>query len=93
MREWLSGGVSPCQGEGRGFESRLALFLFVRNIGRCLWTFYFYKLFYTKEKVIFIIEYNFSSKQANNMLPLIIKVQLHTILFMLELPENFLKTS
>ena len=24
MREWLS-GVSPCQGEGRGFESRLAL--------------------------------------------------------------------
>ena len=28
MREWLSGGVSPCQGEGRGFESRLALFIF-----------------------------------------------------------------
>lgn len=28
MREWLSGGVSPCQGEGRGFESRLALFYF-----------------------------------------------------------------
>ena len=25
MREWLSGGVSPCQGEGRGFKSRLAL--------------------------------------------------------------------
>ena len=25
LREWLSGGVSPCQGEGRGFESRLAL--------------------------------------------------------------------
>ena len=25
--EWLSGGVSPCQGEGRGFESRLALLL------------------------------------------------------------------
>ena len=25
MREWLSGGASPCQGEGRGFESRLAL--------------------------------------------------------------------
>ena len=24
--EWLSGGVSPCQGEGRGFESRLVLF-------------------------------------------------------------------
>ena len=27
MREWLSGGASPCQGEGRGFDSRLALFL------------------------------------------------------------------
>ena len=26
MREWLSGGASPCQGEGRGFDSRLALF-------------------------------------------------------------------
>ena len=31
MREWLSGGVSPCQGEGRGFESRLALFFISRN--------------------------------------------------------------
>ncbi len=28
MHEWLSGGVSPCQGEGRGFESRLVLFGF-----------------------------------------------------------------
>ena len=26
MREWLSGGAPPCQGGGRGFESRLALF-------------------------------------------------------------------
>ena len=25
MHEWLSGRASPCQGEGRGFESRLAL--------------------------------------------------------------------
>ena len=25
-REWLSGGAPPCQGGGRGFESRLALF-------------------------------------------------------------------
>ncbi len=25
MREWLSGRASPCQGEGRGFESRFAL--------------------------------------------------------------------
>ena len=27
MREWLSGGAPPCQGGGRGFESRLALFV------------------------------------------------------------------
>ena len=32
MREWLSGGVSPCQGEGRGFESRLALFLLQKRL-------------------------------------------------------------
>ena len=25
MREWLSGRASPCQGECRGFESRLPL--------------------------------------------------------------------
>ena len=25
MREWLRGGVQPCQGWGRGFESLLAL--------------------------------------------------------------------
>ena len=28
MREWLSGGAPPCQGGGRGFESRLALLFF-----------------------------------------------------------------
>lgn len=28
MREWLSGGAPPCQGGGRGFDSRLALFTF-----------------------------------------------------------------
>ena len=28
MREWLSGGAPPCQGGGRGFDPRLALFLF-----------------------------------------------------------------
>ena len=26
MREWLSGRASPCQGEGREFESRFALY-------------------------------------------------------------------
>ncbi len=25
MREWLSGRASPCQGEGRGFDPRLPL--------------------------------------------------------------------
>ena len=34
MREWLSGGVSPCQGEGRGFESRLALFAILLGFTR-----------------------------------------------------------
>ena len=29
MREWLSGGAPPCQGGGRGFESRLALLFFI----------------------------------------------------------------
>ena len=27
MREWLSGGALPCQGRGRGFDPRLALFI------------------------------------------------------------------
>jgi hypothetical protein len=26
LRKWLRGRASPCQGEGRGFESRLPLF-------------------------------------------------------------------
>ena len=36
VREWLSGGVSPCQGEGRGFESRLALLFFPLDDSRGL---------------------------------------------------------
>ena len=31
MREWLSGGAPPCQGGGRGFDPRLALFYFLRG--------------------------------------------------------------
>ena len=31
MREWLRGGAPPCQGGGRGFESRLALFLIAES--------------------------------------------------------------
>ena len=39
MHEWLSGGVSPCQGEGRGFESRLVLFCVLTDKERmdCQW--------------------------------------------------------
>ena len=33
MREWLSGRASPCQGEGRGFESRLALL--IKDLSLC----------------------------------------------------------
>ena len=39
MREWLSGGVSPCQGEGRGFESRLAL---IKKINQYVVLVYFF---------------------------------------------------
>ncbi len=31
MREWLSGGAPPCQGGGRGFDSRLALYNFKKG--------------------------------------------------------------
>lgn len=31
VREWLSGGAPPCQGGGRGFDPRLALFLVVKK--------------------------------------------------------------
>ncbi|CDI40466.1 conserved protein of unknown function [Tepidanaerobacter acetatoxydans Re1] len=29
VRKWLSGRASPCQGEGRGFKSRLPLHLYL----------------------------------------------------------------
>ena len=34
VHEWLSGGVSPCQGEGRGFESRLVLSMIEKRVIR-----------------------------------------------------------
>ena len=34
MREWLSGGASPCQGEGRGFDPRLALIFYAEMATR-----------------------------------------------------------
>ena len=37
LREWLSGGASPCQGEGRGFDSRLALFSCLKQNSNHLW--------------------------------------------------------
>ena len=46
MREWLSGGAPPCQGGGRGFDPRLALFYFYRFMGDCALRnlFYFIRL-------------------------------------------------
>ena len=32
VRKWLSGRASPCQGEGRGFESRLPLHFHVLSL-------------------------------------------------------------
>lgn len=34
MREWLSGGAPPCQGGGRGFDPRLALYYFKEEASR-----------------------------------------------------------
>ena len=41
MHEWLSGGASPCQGEGRGFESRLVLFVFAQKLKYKLLSFFY----------------------------------------------------
>ena len=32
MREWLSGGAPPCQGGGRGFDPRLALYKIKKGV-------------------------------------------------------------
>lgn len=32
LREWLSGGAPPCQGGGRGFDPRLALFFYLKKL-------------------------------------------------------------
>ena len=34
MREWLSGGAPPCQGGGRGFDPRLALYKITKKTFR-----------------------------------------------------------
>ena len=47
MREWLSGGAPPCQGGGRGFDPRLALFYLQR---KCFSLRHF-RYFYAFEKV------------------------------------------
>ena len=49
MHEWLSGGASPCQGEGRGFESRLVLFLISKKLPKELGGFFSYYSLYNKE--------------------------------------------
>ncbi len=43
-REWLSGGASPCQGEGRGFDSRLALFHINEYTRAYALVFFFYSI-------------------------------------------------
>ena len=43
MHEWLSGGASPCQGEGRGFESRLVLFYCPESVYTGFWAFFVLK--------------------------------------------------
>ena len=70
MHEWLSGGASPCQGEGRGFESRLVLFLLPGNVEKvmvsgllCVWKFvdscrhhYFvFKCVFNRRKIIIML--------------------------------------
>ena len=49
MREWLSGGASPCQGEGRGFDPRLALLL-CPKVARCL----VYRKMYIVQRATFL---------------------------------------
>ena len=36
VHEWLSGRASPCQGEGREFESRFVLFYFIKKQRRII---------------------------------------------------------
>ena len=45
MREWLRGGAPPCQGGGRGFESRLALFCFLSAAQNVALFLYFNKFY------------------------------------------------
>ena len=52
MREWLRGGVQPCQGWGRGFESRLALFLLPKFLHRNFGFLFFQKLFYQRKEFL-----------------------------------------
>ena len=40
MREWLSGGASASQAEGRGFESRLALIESRKDGESIFWAFF-----------------------------------------------------
>ena len=64
MREWLSGGAPPCQGGGRGFDPRLALFLVFKGIlfvcrdSLCSWAFLPF-LCFSYMKFIFIYKHLF----------------------------------
>ena len=52
MREWLSGGAPPCQGGGRGFDPRLALFLFDAEALILLG----FRCFYVSEKLKTVVD-------------------------------------
>ena len=55
MRMWLSGRASPCQGEGREFESRLALFQRV-SFGCSLFLFnFFVRIFWGNDTLLHCI--------------------------------------
>ena len=51
MREWLSGGAPPCQGGGRGFDPRLALFYFIRK-SVFIWLPFLFVLNFFKDKLL-----------------------------------------
>ena len=50
MREWLSGGAPPCQGGGRGFDPRLALFyiLYIRGYPYEISSFFIFERIYAR---------------------------------------------
>ncbi len=65
MRKWLSGRASPCQGEGRGFESRLAL-LFIKAVKREFGIFYYKKVYWGAFSMGEIIRHDVNEEWAHS---------------------------